>query len=381
MITNNTAIHFVMALTCFLLAQSTLAGPAPEATALIKELGLRAADKPLSENPAWKPKRVVVSLPPSFFERFPEFEQQLQSAAGGTELVFDQSRNSVLGAEVLAGTDAIIGICTAPTMKNADKNLLWLHNYRVGIDRCVGLSEDQLANTVFTNGKRLSGPTIAEHSIAMMMSLARGLPAYGQAQSAGRWQRALSRSVSFGEIDGKTMLVVGLGGIGTQIAWRAHGLGMRVIATRNSSRTGPDYVDYVGLSNELHKLAGEADVIVNALPLTAKTVDVFDKAFFDAAKSGAIFLSVGRGKSTVTADLVQALESGHLYGAGLDVTDPEPLPETSPLWQMGNVIITPHVSSTSADSIRRSAIITVENLRRYVAGEALLNIVNIQAGY
>lgn len=374
-------IHLAMALILFTLLQPALAGPAPEATALIEKLGLRAADQPLSANPTWNPKRVVVSLPLFFSERFPGFEQQLQSAAGDIELVMDRTENMVLSAEVLAGTDAIIGMCTPPTMNNAGKRLLWLHNYSVGMDRCVGLSEDQIANTVFSNSKRLSGPTIAEHSIAMLMSLARGLPAYQQAQSDRQWQRGISRSVGFGEIDGKTMLVVGLGGIGTQIAWRAHGLGMRVIATRNSSRSGPDYVDYVGLSDELHKLASEADVIVNALPLTAKTTAVFDKTFFKAAKAGAIFLSVGRGKSTVTADLVGALESGHLYGAGLDVTDPEPLPDTSPLWQMANVIITPHVSASSADSMRRTAIIAVENLRRYVAGEALLNVVNMQAGY
>ena len=94
-----------------------------------------------------------------------------------------------------------------------------------------------------------------------------------------------------------------------------------------------------------------------------------------------MFLSVGRGKSTVTADLVAALESGQVYGAGLDVTDPEPLPEDSPLWQMDNVIITPHSSSEGVDSLRRGAVIAVENVRRYVEGEPLLNVVNMQLGY
>jgi phosphoglycerate dehydrogenase-like enzyme len=177
------------------------------------------------------------------------------------------------------------------------------------------------------------------------------------------------------------VLIVGLGGIGTQVAWRAHGLGMRVIATRNSSRQGPDYVDYVGLADELLTLAAEADVVVNTLPLTSKTTGIFDQGFFDKVKSGAIFISVGRGKSTVTADLVAALESGKLYGAGLDVTDPEPLPKDSPLWQMENVIITPHVSAAGPGSLQRVAAITVENLRRYLAGEPLLNIVDMRAGY
>ena len=98
-------------------------------------------------------------------------------------------------------------------------------------------------------------------------------------------------------------------------------------------------------------------------------------------KPGAIFLSVGRGQSTVTEDLVAALESGKLYGAGLDVTDPEPLPKDSPLWHLPNVIITPHVSAAGGDSPQRTMIIAVENLRRYVQGEPLLNVVDMQKGY
>ena len=266
-------------------------------------------------------------------------------------------------------------------MANASDDLLWLHNYSVGMDRCKGLSEQQVENVVFTNNKRLSGPTIAEHTIAMLMSISRGLPSYTASQIQRQWDTSPFTEHHFGEIKGKTLLVVGLGGIGTEIAWRAHGLGMRVIATRNSSRSGPDYVDYVGLSDELHKLAGEADVVVNALPLTPETTGIFDKAFFEAVKPGAIFLSVGRGQSTVTADLIAALEAGRLYGAGLDVTDPEPLPEDSPLWLMDRVIITPHVSTGGIDSVRRMTTIAIENLRRYAAGEPLLNLVDIRRGY
>jgi phosphoglycerate dehydrogenase-like enzyme len=249
------------------------------------------------------------------------------------------------------------------------------------MDYCKGYTDQQLDEIVFTNNKRLSGPAIAEHTIAMMLSITRGLPAYQRAQANNTWERKPGSYMTFGELPGKTMLVVGLGGIGTQIALRAHGLGMRVIATRNSSRSGPDYVEYVGLADELHTLAAKADVIVNALPLTEATTALFDKNFFNAAKKGALFLSVGRGKSTVTADLVAALESGQLFGAGLDVTDPEPLPKDSPLWQMENVLITPHISAVGIDSSRRTMIVAAENLRRYVAGEAMLNVVDLRRGY
>lgn len=355
--------------------------PTPGTTRIIEELNLREAATPMAEHPNWHPQRVVVSLPAGLSTMLPDLERQLRDTAGEVELVIDRSENFVLSAEVLAGADAIIGVCSPPTMNNATPRLLWLHNYYVGMDRCAGLPEDQIKGRVFTNSKRLSGPAIAEHSIAMMLSLARGLPAYQRAQVANKWDRSPAGRVQFGEIQSKTVLIVGLGGIGTQVAWRAKGLGMRVIATRNSSREGPDYVDYVGLANELLTLAAEADVVVNTLPLTSKTTGLFDRVFFDKIKPGAIFISVGRGKSTVTADLVAALESGKLYGAGLDVTDPEPLPEDSPLWQMDNVIITPHVSAAGPGSMQRVVAITVENLRRYLAGEPLLNIVDMRAGY
>jgi phosphoglycerate dehydrogenase-like enzyme len=156
---------------------------------------------------------------------------------------------------------------------------------------------------------------------------------------------------------------------------------MRVVATRASGREGPGYVSYVGLPDELHKLAAEADFVVNTTPLTPATTRVFDAKFFASAKPGAFFVNVGRGQSVVQDDLVAALKSGRLGGAGLDVTDPEPLPASSPLWQMQNVILTPHVSAQSDvdDSVRFA--IVAENLRRYVVGEKVLSVVDVVQGY
>jgi phosphoglycerate dehydrogenase-like enzyme len=335
----------------------------------------------MSEHSGWKPRRVVVQLSPTIGTSSFNYKEQLQNAAGEVELVFLERGGTKLSEELLVTVDGIIGMCTPVLLKQAGPDLRWIHNYSVGMDYCKGFSESQLKDIVFTNNKRLSGPAIAEHTLAMLLSLTHNLPAYQKAQAQMKFKRRTSSAITFGELKGKTLLVVGLGGIGTEIAWRAHGLGMRVIATRRSSHEGPDLVEYVGLPDELHTLAKKADVVVNALPLTPETTGVFDKSFFDAVKPGAIFLSVGRGKSTVTADLIAALESGKLSGAGLDVTDPEPLPKNSPLWIMPNVIITPHVSATGPDGIHRSTVIAVENLRRYVAGEPLLNVVDMSRGY
>ncbi len=365
----------------FMTPLAPASAPTPEAKALIEELGLTESSAPIAKHPLWKPQRILVMLLPGVSVASAEWETRFKQAGGDVELVFASPGKFTFTPQALAGVDAVIGMCTEPLLKNADARLLWVHNLFVGMDYCTGASEAQLHEVVFTNNKRLSGPAIAEHAIAMLLALSHNLPAYISAQRDAQWQAELARTLNFGELKGKTMLVIGLGGIGTEIAWRAHGLGMRVIATRGSSREGPDFVDYVGLPDELPKLAREADIIANALPLTPQTTGIIDKAFFDAAKPGAIYLNVGRGKTTVTADLIAALQSGKLFGAGLDVTDPEPLPADNPLWRLPNVIITPHVSAAGADSPQRTMVIAVENLRRYVAGEPLLNVVDLRKGY
>ena len=225
----------------------------------------------------------------------------------------------------LARADVVIGGCSAANFADAP-GLRWYQAMSVGVENCVavpGLAERGL---VLTNMQRTSAPPIAEHAIAMTMALARGLPTYGRAQQAGEWQRGAFGNAR--ELGGRTLLVVGLGGIGTEVARRADGLGMRVIATRNSGRLGPDFVAKVGLPDELLALAAEADVVVNAAPLTPATTNLFDAKFFNAMKPGGYFINIARGRSVVQDDLVAALRSGQLGGAGLDVTDPEPLPDS-----------------------------------------------------
>ena len=197
---------------------------------------------------------------------------------------------------------------------------------------------------------------------------------------SGQWARRSLATESMQSIAGKTMLVVGLGGIGMEVARRAAALDMRVIGTRRSSRNGPDFIDYVGLSEELPRLAGEADFIVVTLPLTPETDGLLDKAFFDGAKRGTHIINVGRGPIVVTEDLMAALENGQVAGAALDVTDPEPLPSDHPLWQMENVLVTPHVAARGG-SFARHMLLLKENLKRFAAGDALLNVVDPELGY
>jgi phosphoglycerate dehydrogenase-like enzyme len=156
---------------------------------------------------------------------------------------------------------------------------------------------------------------------------------------------------------------------------------MRVIATRASGHNGPDYVSYVGLPDELLKLSREADYVVNCVPLTPQTTAIFNREFFATMKRSAYFISVGRGRSTVTADLVAALGNGTIAGAGIDVVDPEPLPADSPLWRAPHLIITPHIAADTPAARANYGLLLRENLRRYVAGEPMLSVVDIERGY
>ncbi|MEE8594292.1 MAG: D-2-hydroxyacid dehydrogenase, partial [Gemmatimonadota bacterium] len=301
-----------------------------------------------------------------------------QAVAPGVELVTAADHEAAVRAAT--GADAVIGYCSAEILA-AGERLEWIQILSAGAERCVTIPAVRDRGLLITNAQRIYGPEIAEHVIAMLYAFSRGLYRYIPEQLEGRWNRNAVPRDRMWELDGRTMFVVGLGGIGTEVARRAHALGMRVVATRRSSRSGPEFVDYVGLADEFGELAAEADVIVNAAPLTPETTGMFDAAFFSRMKPTAYFINIGRGRSVVTDDLVAALEAGELAGAGLDVTDPEPLPQGHPLWGLPNVIITPHVAGSSVEAVERQRTLVRENLRRYVAGEPMLSVVDVDRGY
>ena len=353
--------------------------PDAQTDKLIQDLGLRESPQPVRQSPLWKkPERIVVLFNGRQKKARPDAIAWLKHVVDGAELIEAESHDDA--AFLLDGADVYLGTCNDLINENSD-SIRWMQNYTAGIDRCLKSPLIHERNFLLTNMQRRYGPGIAEHVIAMTYMLSRKLHVFHDRQRQQKWDRKAVDRASMWELQGRTMLVVGLGGTGTEVAKRAHALGMRVIATRNSSRKGPQYVDYVGLSGELHKLAAEADVVVNSTPLTPATTGMFDKKFFAAMKPGAYFINVGRGKSVVTDDLVEALNSGRIGGAGLDVQDPEPLPPDHPLWTASNVIITPHISSSSTEQMKRFWLLVRENLRRYVNGEHMLNVVDIKRGY
>lgn len=336
---------------------------------LTMQARLAESDKPVSAAPRWtgRPDKIVIWDRGMEIDDYEGVEVVLVSSA-------DEMRRHIHGA------DAIVGFC-GEDLLNAGKELVWVQIYWAGVEGCLARPQLQSGEIVLSNMQKMSSPAIAEHAIIMGMALSRMLPSYGRMMDDGEWQSwGGDYADNMRPVAGRNLLVVGLGGIGSEVARLGHAMGMTVTGTRNSSRSGPDYVKYVGLSHELHDLAAEADIIVSALPLTDATRGIFDADFFAAAKPGALFVNVGRGASVVTEDLMAALDSGQIGGAGLDVTDPEPLPPEHPLWQYHNVIITPHVAGAGGTQ-ERHAVLLRENLRRFIAGEKLLNVVDPEKGY
>lgn len=340
---------------------------------LIERFSLQASDKPAREHALYKqPKKVVVwnraILVNALTSKYPEIEFIAVSSLAELEA-------AVVDADVL------LGFCVEP-LSRLETSLRFIQSLSVGVEGCANSDILKTQGVLVSNIQKMSGPEIAEHSIALMMSLVRGLDQFQNAQRANVWDRSImSSDDAIWEIEGRTILVLGLGGIGREVARRAHGLGMRVLATRNRSKTGPDYVDYVGLSDELLELAKQADVVVNTLPLTSKTQGIVNRAVFAAMPSHAYYISVGRGATTDTDALVQALKTETIAGAGLDVTDPEPLPKEHQLWTLPRVLITPHMAARSDKYLERVVILALANFERYVAGEAILNEVDLLRGY
>jgi phosphoglycerate dehydrogenase-like enzyme len=337
----------VAALAC---ASATAQEPASSAaTGVIEHYGLEQGATPVSERPGWrKPKRVLVG---GFI---PGIVEALQPAAPGVEFIVAKPGEIAKQAK---DVDAVIGFCT-PELLEAGRKIRWIQLVTAGVESCVSIPAVRERDILVTNMQRIGGPIIAEHVMGMVLAFTRGLDLYVPAQAQAQWRR-ITPPGRMTVVDGKTMLV----------------------ATRASGRTGPEFVSYVGLPDELPKLAAEADFVVNTAPLTPQTTGIFDAAFFAKMKPSAYFINVARGRSVVTSALIDALNGKQIAGAGLDVTDPEPLPPDHPLWKAPNVIITPHVANDSDLGFDAQLQVVRENLRRYLAGERMLSVVDVSRGY
>ena len=263
-------------------------------------------------------------------------------------------------------------------MLHGSPALEWLQTNSAGVEAYI--QPGVLAgDTLLTNATGAYGLAIAEHMLGMLLELFKKLELYRDAQKSGAWQSQGAVKAVYGS----TVLVLGMGDIGGEFAARCKALGAKVIGVRRSPRPCPEYADEVHLLEDLDSLLPQADVVAITLPGTDATRGLMSRERLAKMKQGAVLLNVGRGFIVDTEALCDALERGHLSGAGVDVTDPEPLPPTHRLWNIPTAVVTPHISGFYhlRETHERIVGIFLENLRRFQAGEPLRNLVDFATGY
>lgn len=278
--------------------------------------------------------------------------------------------------EQVADADAIFGTIT-PQLFRAAKKLKWVQIYSAGVET-YRFPEFINSNVVLTNAKILQGPNIADHAFSLLLALTRDLYNIIPARTNEEWTRGKHNPI---ELRGKTAVIIGVGGIGSQIAQRAHAFGMTVIGVDPKEMPLNPYVSKMVFPDRLDTVLPQADVVFVSAPHTPQSEGMMGARQFELLKKGSYFIAVSRGKLYDTPALVKALDSRHLAGAGLDVTNPEPLPKGHPLWKFENVIITPHIAGQSDGVQARRMDLIKENIARFVKGEPMLNVVDKQKGY
>jgi phosphoglycerate dehydrogenase-like enzyme len=297
---------------------------------------------------------------------------------GAMQRIRDISPQITVGRDVNAAeANVIFGNISAE--EAASGKLKWVQCQSAGVEH-YPLAEMIERDVMLTNAQGCYGPEIAEHAFGLLFGLTRGIAQQVRQMSARKWGSE-NKPV---EVRGMTMGIIGLGGIGREVARRAKAMDMKVIAVDAEPMFAERFamVDEVTLVERgLDSLVARSDVLVCCAPHTPKSRGMLGAKQFSAMKRGSYFINVSRGKLVKTDALLDALKSGQLAGAGLDVTDPEPLPADHVLWDAPNVIITSHIAGQSQLSWDRVELVFAENVARFAQGLPLLNMVDRQKGY
>lgn len=289
---------------------------------------------------------------------------------------------SQIGAEIADANALITPKLTAELLHAAPK-LQWAQILNAGVEDAIPLVKG--TDVTLTNLKVVLGPEVADHAMALLLALTRGLY---QTIPARKWE--IPSNVSrITELDGKTCVILGFGGVGTQIAARAAGFGMNIIAIdpkdlpQYATRNAPPFslLKQMVKPDQLDTVLPQADVLFVTVPETPATKGMIGAKQFSELKQGAYFIAVSRGTVYSADALVESLANKHLSGAGLDATDPEPLPTDSPLWKFENVLITSHIAGASDQSGTRVFDLLRQNIRLFAEGKPLINTVDKVKGY
>lgn len=293
---------------------------------------------------------------------------QLQAAAGDATLV--NAPDEATAIQAAGDADGMVGVITPPILAAA-KQLRWLQTPMAGLENYM-FPELVSSDLTMCNMAGIYSDIIADHVFMFILMFARGMHVHFRHQLQRTWEK----DVPVIHLADQTLGVVGLGGIGSEVAKRGRGHAMRVIAVDAKRTDRPDYVDELWPQDRLDDLLAEADFLVLCVPQTPETVKLITAPQLARMKETAYLINISRGVVVDLDDLTAALQAGQIAGAGLDVFEVEPLPADHPLWGMENVLITPHMAGRSPHVVPRRIGVIADNLRRFVNGEPLHNIVD-----
>ena len=300
---------------------------------------------------------------------------KVRAAAGDLEVIVTTDAGRI--EQVVPEVEVVLG-GIGPGLLPKAPNLRWVQSPAAGVDAAL-YPEFADSDILLTSAKGFVGVHLAEHAMGLLLAVTRGI---GWAVRALDWEVKWPIRNSSLELWGLTMGIVGLGGTGRELAKRARAFEMRVIAVDPEAVDHPGVVEACWRMDRFHDLLEQSDVVAICAPLTPETAGLFDRDAFQRMRRGAILVNVTRGGIMDGPALIEALDQGWIGGAGLDVTPEEPLPQDNPLWQMNNVVITPHTAGASPNRDRRAVEQFCENLRRYIAGERpLIGEIDKSKGY
>ncbi len=318
----------------------------------------------------------LIMMPPQNAE-LQDWAHRIHTELPIYDLVLPETDNQV--SQYLPDADAVYG-WVSPEQLPLAENLRWLQSPAAGPS--PGFYYPALIEhpVVVCNPRGIYNDHIAQHIMMFVLALSRGLPYYMDAQRAGTWDKD-ARKHGYIDVAQATALIVGVGGIGQETARLCNAFGMKVIGVDPRWEYDVPFVEK-HTPRELSQLLPRADFVIATTPHTPETEGMWNQNRFALMKRTAYFINIGRGKTMILADLVAALQHGNIAGCGLDVFEVEPLPAESPLWQLPNVLLTPHIAVKDAANISaRRFKVLLENARRFAAGEPLRNVVNKEAWY
>jgi phosphoglycerate dehydrogenase-like enzyme len=332
--------------------------------------------RPVFGQPEWFAEEIRAALPSDWTLAVPAIP------ASGTGDGSAAAHPEVLAA--VGDARVYMGFGIAPEVIEAAPELKWVHTGSAGVGSSI-TPQLRARGPVFTNSAGIHGPPMAEAVVGMILHFSRGFDFAVRSQARRAWDTGpfYSADSPLREVSDCTVGILGLGGIGREVAARLQSLGPRILGLKRNPGGVPEGVEGVFGDEGLHRLLAESDFLVVTAPDTPETRGMMDREAFARMKEGSVFVNVARGKIADEDALVEALRSGRLRGAGLDVFAHEPLGEDHPLWDLGNVLITPHVSPVTDRFWRREADLVLHNLEAFLAGrlEEMRNVVDLDAGY